>query len=53
MAGALFRMIAGLGRIMTLAMSFGGFAMLILFTLGGFVLARGTAFQLNVGTMLL
>ncbi|WOH10728.1 hypothetical protein DCAR_0730198 [Daucus carota subsp. sativus] len=41
MAGALFRMIAGLGRIMTLAMSFGGFAMLILFTLGGFVLARG------------
>ncbi|KAL8118570.1 pleiotropic drug resistance protein 1-like [Apium graveolens] len=41
MAAALFRMISALGRIMTLAMSFGGFAMLILFALGGFVLARG------------
>lgn len=53
MAAALFRMIAALGRIMTLAMSFGGFAMLILFALGGFVLARGIACRLKINTMLI
>uniref|UniRef100_A0A166EKX5 ABC transporter domain-containing protein n=1 Tax=Daucus carota subsp. sativus TaxID=79200 RepID=A0A166EKX5_DAUCS len=41
MASALFRMTGALGRNMTLANSFGGFALLILFALGGFVLARG------------
>lgn len=42
MASGLFRMIGALGRTMTLAMTFGGFALLILFALGGFSLARGT-----------
>nr|XP_017215736.1 PREDICTED: pleiotropic drug resistance protein 1-like [Daucus carota subsp. sativus] len=41
MASGLFRMIGALGRTMTLAMTFGGFSLLILFALGGFVLARG------------
>ncbi|KAL8113884.1 hypothetical protein AgCh_020969 [Apium graveolens] len=41
MASALFRMIGALGRTMILANTFGGFALLILFALGGFVLARG------------
>ena len=35
---------AALGRNMILAMNFGGFAVLILFALGGFVLARGIVF---------
>ncbi|KAL1829196.1 hypothetical protein ACET3Z_007608 [Daucus carota] len=41
MASALFRMVGALGRTMILAYTFGGFAMLVLFSLGGFVLARG------------
>ncbi|KAL6573648.1 hypothetical protein OROHE_002107 [Orobanche hederae] len=41
MASALFRMLGALGRTMILANTFGGFALLILFALGGFVLARG------------
>ncbi|KAK1376050.1 hypothetical protein POM88_032243 [Heracleum sosnowskyi] len=41
MASALFRMTGALGRNMILANTFGGFALLILFALGGFVLARG------------
>ncbi|KAK1376049.1 hypothetical protein POM88_032242 [Heracleum sosnowskyi] len=41
MASALFRMVGALGRTMILANTFGGFALLILFALGGFVLARG------------
>ncbi|KAK1362997.1 hypothetical protein POM88_038558 [Heracleum sosnowskyi] len=40
MASALFRLMAALGRNMVLAMAFGGFALLVLFALGGFVLAR-------------
>uniref|UniRef100_A0A161ZXM9 ABC transporter domain-containing protein n=1 Tax=Daucus carota subsp. sativus TaxID=79200 RepID=A0A161ZXM9_DAUCS len=40
MASGLFRLMAALGRNMILAMNFGGFAVLILFALGGFVLAR-------------
>ncbi|KAL8118560.1 hypothetical protein AgCh_016183 [Apium graveolens] len=40
MASALFRLMAALGRNMILAMAFGGFALLVLFALGGFVLAR-------------
>nr|AGT28053.1 pleiotropic drug resistance transporter 1 [Panax ginseng] len=40
MASALFRMTGALGRTMILANTFGGFALLILFALGGFVLAR-------------
>ncbi|KAL8118564.1 hypothetical protein AgCh_016184 [Apium graveolens] len=41
MASGLFRMVGALGRTMILANTFGGFALLILFALGGFVLARG------------
>lgn len=41
MASALFRLMAALGRNMILAFTFGGFALLVLFALGGFVLARG------------
>ncbi|KAL8113886.1 hypothetical protein AgCh_020971 [Apium graveolens] len=41
MASALFRMTGALGRNMILANTFGGFALLILFALCGFVLARG------------
>ncbi|KAK1358249.1 hypothetical protein POM88_051505 [Heracleum sosnowskyi] len=40
MASGLFRLMASLGRNMILAMNFGGFSVLILFALGGFVLAR-------------
>ncbi|WOG89283.1 hypothetical protein DCAR_0208520 [Daucus carota subsp. sativus] len=40
MASALFRLMAALGRNMILAFTFGGFALLVLFALGGFVLAR-------------
>lgn len=42
MSSALFRMIGALGRTMILANTFGGFGLLVLFVLGGFVLARGT-----------
>uniref|UniRef100_A0A166EKZ9 ABC transporter domain-containing protein n=1 Tax=Daucus carota subsp. sativus TaxID=79200 RepID=A0A166EKZ9_DAUCS len=41
MSSALFRMIGALGRTMILANTFGGFGLLVLFVLGGFVLARG------------
>lgn len=47
MASGLFRVMASLGRNMILAMNFGGFAVLILFALGGFVLARGRMTNLN------
>ncbi|KZV28328.1 Pleiotropic drug resistance 12 [Dorcoceras hygrometricum] len=39
-AGALFRLIGALGRTMIIANTFGLFALLMLFALGGFVLAR-------------
>ena len=42
MATALFRFIGAAGRNMIVAMSFGSFALLMLFALGGFVLSRGT-----------
>ncbi|XP_061365065.1 pleiotropic drug resistance protein 1-like isoform X3 [Gastrolobium bilobum] len=40
MASGLFRAIASLGRDMTVANTFGSFALLILFALGGFILSR-------------
>ncbi|XP_048326082.2 pleiotropic drug resistance protein 1-like [Ziziphus jujuba] len=40
MASALFRLIAGLGRNMIVANTFGAFALLVLFVLGGFVLSK-------------
>jgi len=41
MASALFRFIAALGRNMIVANTFGSFALLLLFALGGFILSRG------------
>lgn len=41
MASALFRLMAALGRNMIVANTFGAFALLLLFALGGFVLSRG------------
>lgn len=41
-ASALFRFIGSAGRNMIIANTFGLFALLLLFALGGFVLARGT-----------
>ena len=41
MASGLFRFIAAMGRNMIVANTFGSFALLILFALGGFVLSRG------------
>lgn len=41
MASALFRLIAAAGRNLIVANTFGAFALLILFALGGFVLSRG------------
>ncbi|XP_050366565.1 pleiotropic drug resistance protein 1-like isoform X1 [Argentina anserina] len=40
MASGLFRFIAGVGRSLTVANTFGSFALVMLFALGGFVLAR-------------
>ncbi|BFG42849.1 hypothetical protein CerSpe_291230 [Prunus speciosa] len=40
MASALFRFIAGVGRSLTIASTFGSFALVMLFSLGGFVLSR-------------
>ncbi|VFQ92299.1 unnamed protein product [Cuscuta campestris] len=40
MASALFRLIAAMGRTMGVANTFGSFALLLLFALGGFVLSR-------------
>ena len=42
MASALFRLIAATGRSMVVANTFGTFALLVLFALGGFVLSQGT-----------
>lgn len=41
MASALFKMIASLGRNMIVANTFGAFALLVFFALGGVVLSRG------------
>lgn len=41
MASGLFRLIAALGRDMIIANTFGSFALLMLFALGGVVLSRG------------
>lgn len=41
MASALFRLIGALGRNMIVANTFGSFALLTLFALGGVVLSRG------------
>lgn len=41
MASALFRFIGAVGRNMIVANTFGSFALLVLFALGGFVLSRG------------
>ncbi|KAA8541855.1 hypothetical protein F0562_023007 [Nyssa sinensis] len=40
MASALFRFIAAMGRNMIVANTFGSFALLVLFALGGFILSR-------------
>ncbi|PRQ25688.1 putative pleiotropic drug resistance protein PDR/CDR [Rosa chinensis] len=40
MASGLFRFIAGVGRSLTVANTFGSFALVMLFALGGFVLSR-------------
>ncbi|KAJ0514371.1 putative ABC transporter, AAA+ ATPase domain, ABC-2 type transporter, ABC-transporter [Helianthus annuus] len=42
MSSALFRFIGSLGRDMIVANTFGSFALLLVFVLGGFVLSRGT-----------
>ena len=41
MASGLFRFIAAVGRTMVVANTFGSFALLVLFALGGFVLSKG------------
>lgn len=41
MASGLFRFIAATGRTMVVASTFGSFALLVLFALGGFVLSKG------------
>ena len=41
MASALFRAIGAMGRNMIVANTFGSFALLLLFALGGFILAKG------------
>jgi hypothetical protein len=41
MALALFRFIAAVGRDMTMALTFGSFALAILFSMSGFVLSKG------------
>lgn len=41
MASALFKMVAALGRNMIVANTFGAFAMLVFFALGGVVLSKG------------
>lgn len=42
MSSGLFRFIGALGRNMIVANTFGSFALLLVFALGGFVLVRGT-----------
>lgn len=44
---ALFRCIAAMGRTSIVAGTFGAFALLIHFALGGFVLSRGKNYKLN------
>jgi ABC-type multidrug transport system permease subunit len=46
MASALFRFIAAAGRNMIVANTFGSFALLALFALGGFILSRGIMIRL-------
>ncbi|KAL5975219.1 ABC transporter G member 39 [Asimina triloba] len=41
MASGLFRLMAGLGRNMIVANTFGSFALLAIMTLGGFIISRG------------
>lgn len=48
MASGLFRTIAALGRNMIVANTFGSFALLILLTLGGFILSKGNISESNV-----
>ena len=40
---SLFRLIGSIGRNKVVASTFGGFAMILLFLLSGFVLAKGNA----------
>lgn len=44
MGTALFRFIAAIGRNLVVSQTFGSFAFLVLFVLGGFVLSRGKIF---------
>lgn len=46
MALSLFRFIAALGRTQVVANSFGTFALLVIFVLGGFIVAKGWYFLL-------
>lgn len=48
MASGLFRLIAGLSRDIVVASTFGSYAMLMLFALGGVVLSRGMQFPLSL-----
>ena len=41
MALGLFRFIGAVGRSMVIANTFGSFALLVVFLLGGFIIARG------------
>jgi hypothetical protein len=41
MASALFRFIAAVARDMTVALTFGSFAIAILFSMSGYVLSKG------------
>jgi len=41
MASALFRLIAAVGREMTVALTLGSFTLAILFSMSGFVLSKG------------
>jgi len=42
MATALFRFIAAVGRDMNVALTLGSFTLVILFSMSGFVLSKGT-----------
>jgi len=42
MASALFRLVAAVGREMTVALTLGSFTLAILFAMSGFVLSKGT-----------
>ena len=45
MASALFRFIAAVGRDLTVALTFGSFALAVLFAMSGFVLSKGNILQ--------